>query len=380
MNITNDYWFTIEPYIYISIANKCALLYNTLDGKSIESDKTEVIALLQEMLQEENCGVTLLKSDQYTQKNTRDFIGKLRKKYMGDIIDVTLSKGKPIQVLPYFNYPTKRDKKCDFLVIENLLQTLFEISIHIDHTIDIVKLMAILQSMPDNLNYNINGAWDEITNMHKLFSFLNQRPASKTVVCSYIHVTALDPDFNNDFSYKISVCFPIDKILWDKSIRLLQNQDLPFEYVFDVTSLDNCQEAEQLVVEYQIEKYHLNPVYIGDNVEFFKENVFLTQEDILSTPVSIKDIFSKQSMNMHDFGKFNIMSNGDVYANVKHSILGNIYTHSMYELIRKEIKDGKSWLRTRNQSPCSDCIYQYLCPSPSDYEIAIGTPNLCHVQ
>lgn len=58
---------------------------------------------------------------------------------MGDIIDISLTNGKPIQVLPYFNYPTKRDKKCDFLLVENLFQTLSEITIHVDPTINIEK-------------------------------------------------------------------------------------------------------------------------------------------------------------------------------------------------------------------------------------------------
>lgn len=34
----------------------------------------------------------------------------------------------------------------------------------------------------------------------------------------------------------------------------------------------------------------------------------------------------------------------------------------------------------RVQNPCNACIYQWLCPSPSNYELAIGKPNLCHVK
>ena len=51
-----------------------------------------------------------------------------------------------------------------------------------------------------------------------------------------------------------------------------------------------------------------------------------------------------------------------------------------YEIISKEIAEGQSWLRIRNQFPCNACNYQWLCPSPSDYETAIGRPNLCHVK
>jgi hypothetical protein len=42
------------------------------------------------------------------------------------------------------------------------------------------------------------------------------------------------------------------------------------------------------------------------------------------------------------------------------------------------ISDGHNTIR--NQTPCDDCVYQWLCPSPSDYEIAISRPNLCHVK
>lgn len=137
MNTSINYWFTIEPYVYINIVDKHALLYNTIDGELIESDKIDVITLLQELLKEKNCGVVLLENNLYQQTDIKDFISNIREKYMGDIIDISLTNGKPIQVLPYFNYPTKRDKKCDFLLVENLFQTLSEITIHVDPTINI---------------------------------------------------------------------------------------------------------------------------------------------------------------------------------------------------------------------------------------------------
>lgn len=61
-------------------------------------------------------------------------------------------------------------------------------------------------------------------------------------------------------------------------------------------------------------------------------------------------------------------------------MLGNLSTHNIYEIVQKEIQEGQSWLRTRKQEPCNSCIYQYLCPSPSDYEIIIGRLNLCHIK
>jgi pseudo-rSAM protein len=143
--------------------------------------------------------------------------------------------------------------------------------------------------------------------------------------------------------------------------------------------LNDCQKSEQLIEQFRIERYQINPVFTGDNIHFFEENVFLSKEDILSTHISIKNIFANQSLNIFDFGKINIMPNGDVFSNLNHPSLGNIYKSSLYDLVRKELVEGKSWLRTRNLAPCDKCVYQWLCPSPSDYEIAIGRPNLCKV-
>lgn len=380
MKTTTDYWFVTEPYVYINIVDKSTLLYNTLDGVIIESDKAEVIALLQEVLLEENCGVMLLKNERFEQPAINNFVQELRKKYMGDILDITLSNGKPVQVLPYINYSNKRNSKCDFTLFENLLQALFEVSIHINHTSNIAKLKAYLQAIPESVAFNIVGDWREVTKGDELLDFLNRRTSPKSIECSYTHIPVLDHHFTNVFSYKISVRFPVNKQQWDESIQLMKGQGLPFGYIFDVTSLGDCQKAEQFIEEYHIEKYQLNPVYTGNNIDFFEENIFLSREDILSTSMSMKDFFSKRSINKNDFGKIQIMSNGDVYANVSHPILGNIETHSVYTIVQKEIREGKSWLRIRNQAPCNTCIYQDICPSPSDYEIAIGRPNLCSVK
>ena len=110
MERTSDYWFMIEPYMHINIANGYMLLYNTLDKETIISNNEKVINLLEELLQDENCGVTILKNEQYRQNDIHSFITNLREKYMGDIIDISLSKGKPIQILPHTNFCNKRNE------------------------------------------------------------------------------------------------------------------------------------------------------------------------------------------------------------------------------------------------------------------------------
>lgn len=382
-NTEKDYWFVIEPYVLVRVTDQNALLYNTLDNSTIESDNSEVIELLQRVLKREDCGVILLESKRYYSKNVWGFIKELREKYMGDIIDVNLSEGKPVQVLPFFNFQergkTEVYKKQNFSQAKSALKNLSEISIHLDHTIDIIKLIPFLQSVPEGIIFNILGNIKDVVNYNQLLSFFDQYPSFKNMVCSYTNLFALQPAFGNNYSYKISVTFPIDMERWDYSRQILHDQTLPFEYVFEVSSNEDFQSAEKLIEEFQLENYQFKPVYTGENLLFFEENVYLTKEGILGTTLSMKDIFRHQAINICDFGKINILPNGNVFANINHPALGNIYTQSINEIVQKEVDEGMSWFRIRNQAPCNDCVYQWLCPSPSDYEIAIGRPDLCHI-
>ena len=376
-----DYWFVIEPYVYVRVTKAHALLYNTLDGVTLESYNIEIINLLRELLEKENCGVLLLRSNTYMQKEINNFIRVLRKNYMGDIIDINLSNGKPVQLMPYYNYPNNHKiyKKKNFTPISNILENLTEISIHVDNTTDIQKMISFLKSMQGAPIFNIVGnVWD-IPDYYELFTFLKQHPSQKNLLCSYTQVKLLQVVFEEKFSYNISVHFPINMHELNNAILLLCNQTSPIEFSFHVSSIEDLQQTERLVEQFKIKKYQMIPIYTGDNMRYFEENVFLTKKDILSLSISMKDIFIHQSMNIYDYGKISIMSNGDAYANINYPILGNIFKHSFQKIVQKEVDEGKSWFRIRNQAPCNDCVYQWLCPSPSNYEIVIGRSNLCHV-
>ena len=379
---TTNYWFKIEPYVHISIVNSNVLLYNTFDGSFIESKDIEIVKLLKETLLKENCGVVLLTAERYNLDNIRKFIMELRAKYMGDIIDIELSKSKPVQIMPFTSLLNTQElfKKQNFPTGKKILEYLSEISIYVDYNTNIIDLNSFLKSLTNISTFNIIGNLKDVANYKEILLVLDQFPSLKKITCNYSNVISLQPEFVNNFSYSILINYPIDISKWNYSRRLLLNQSIPFECIFEVTSMDNYSQINKFIEEFGIEKHQLKPVYTGDNIDFFKENVFLTKDDILSTPLSISDFFINQSMNIFDFGKIAIMSNGDIYANVNYPILGNIHTHSIYEIISKELEEGRSWLRIRNQAPCNTCLYQWFCPSPSNYEIAIGRPNLCHVK
>jgi pseudo-rSAM protein len=92
------------------------------------------------------------------------------------------------------------------------------------------------------------------------------------------------------------------------------------------------------------------------------------------------DIQIKQELNLNYYGRLSIKSNGDIYSNLNKSKVGNYFETSISECISFELDNKHGWKHTRKYiKPCNQCIYQYLCPSLSNYEYVMRKPNLCQV-
>lgn len=356
------------------------MLYNTLDGNIIKVENAEVANLLLNLLSEDNCGVCFLEENDYLKEDMNCFINELRDKYMGDVIDVSLSKGKPIQILPYVNFPSKIDMKYNYTKVENLLNLLLEIKINIGINTDVEKIISYLDVLDLNIKYTVFGNLNSNCNSSNLIRKLEKISKNIDVILTCDQIQYIENKFEDNVSYKVVFELPIEleKILM--IVSLLEEKKLQVKYVFNLKSIDEYKCAEKLVEKINIEKCEFNPVYTGENVDFFMEYVYLDEEDIESVRMSMKDFFIKRFINTNDFGKITIDADGTIYANINQPALGTIYTCSMFEIIQKELKTGKSWLRTRVQEPCNNCLYRLLCPSPSDYDLSLGKMNLCHVK
>ena len=91
-------------------------------------------------------------------------------------------------------------------------------------------------------------------------------------------------------------------------------------------------------------------------------------------------LLANSVLNKINFGQLFILPNNKVYSNINERSLGSLSQNSIQELIYKEMTQRNNWMKIRNKKPCSNCIYQYLCPPPSKYESMIGKMNLCHIK
>jgi pseudo-rSAM protein len=172
------------------------------------------------------------------------------------------------------------------------------------------------------------------------------------------------------------------KILVDHVFDISQLQDIsvPFSIMVFVFSEESYSQIFNFFESFSTDhNVQIVPLYNGKNLDFFESNVFVEQEDLENIDLTKDEIFIRQALNIGDFGKLTVMPDANIYANVNDSLLGSI-DDSPYSIVYKEFTEGKSWFRLRDEEPCNNCVYQWLCSSPSNYEIAIGRPNLCHVK
>lgn len=201
-----------------------------------------------------------------------------------------------------------------------------------------------------------------------------------------VHFIALASDINGDIrktdwlsDEKVTLSIVADDYdTFPKRFQIIKRISDKVNWKFPVTSITQFELATSLIQKNDLKEYEIIPIFAGNNKAFFEENIFMTKEEFKDINLSRRQIFINMALNIHYFGKLTIMPDGQIYANVNKESVGDIDT-PVYDMIFKEMTDGHSWLSVRDFEPCSNCVFQWLCPSPGNYEYALNKPNLCHV-
>jgi len=193
----------------------------------------------------------------------------------------------------------------------------------------------------------------------------------KDVINSFEH---LDYLLNNNVFLQIIVS---DHDLTE-GILLKIKKENSILFAFVISCEDDLYKAEGIIDKYGLTNFELIPICTENNLRFIENNLYLSKEDIGEIKLSKREIFAHQVLNTHDFGVLTIAPDGAIYSNTCNSPIGHV-EEAPHDIVFREITEGKSWFRIRDQKPCCDCIYQWLCPSPSNYELVIGKPNLCRI-
>lgn len=416
------YWFSIEPYVHISLKKSSLLLYNTLSGKALEynfpdNGRSKIPVLFKALQSDENLQVISL-----TEMDLRDpvisgIVKDTREDYMSELIDVDCSKGKPVQMKPDATIVKDIDKlKNGFNRSggEDIMGYLTEISLYInntcaqdcsicstgyrqfpcctsrknkDGTLDPEKVLDLFTMLTGAPLKNINILGGDIfayPHFADLTAFLNHVRVKKTFYNHYLNFQAGSEKLKwinpRSSLLKMPVTFPLNPEGLKAVVETVTKKSLHHEFIFIIRDEQEYEQAEEAVNAIQIRNYSYQPFFNGENLAFFKENVFVGREEILNAKPSMRDIYINTRVNRLDFGRLTIFNNGEMYANVNQPKSGVLGKNSIHEALYKEIVHGKSWRRVRRiVKPCKDCIFQSLCPPLSNYNHAIGKNDLCHI-
>lgn len=415
MKNIKGYWLFFEPYVHIALKKTSVLLYNTVNGERIKLTEPELIKLVYSTQHYLNQGVVFLDSILYEQTVVLQFINEIREKYIGDIIDVALMPEKPLQFIPIpslLKGTVKAKSTREDLVRENIFSYLHFLTLQINNHCNLSCIncsYAYKQNFNCFCNQSKDGNEMPFAQIEKIYQQIKTLPLKRIYItggdifsykkfpkvlelfndlkfiCSLgVHYLNFPKEnlLKNLEGYKLEIFvnppYQVNKI--ESIIHLLKKQEVEYLFRFRFTSEIDFEQFSTYFSPVLTENtFTTEPLYTGQNLDFFEQNVFLNESDIFETPISLRTIFANSIVNSIFFGHLYINCGGEVKSNPNNkNLLGNISRDTFHQLISNELIHNYSWKKTRTKSPCNKCLYQFLCPPPSNYEYGLNRNNLCH--
>jgi pseudo-rSAM protein len=245
-----------------------------------------------------------------------------------------------------------------------------------------IQLKKLLSSLSSQKIYLIGKELILFQNAIKLLQFLVKKKISFSIqleinseidnIINYIQELKLE--FHFEYKIILSKKYTLDQI--KKIISKFQQLSCSIKWEIKISSIEDYRHYESIFKELNIDSVFFSPVYNTKNNDFFNEYILLNENDLQNYQISKKEIFKHQILNTNYFGKLYVDAFGKIYAHSKFDSIGTI-DEDIRSIIYKELTSGNSWLKVRNQAPCNNCIYQWICPSPSDLELELKQNKLC---
>lgn len=424
-NYKKEFWFYIEPYVYITKKKEFTLFYNGYTNEQYIIKNSEYSSLVSEIIDNENnLRVIKLTENDLNDLKIGKFVSSIREKYMGDLLDTAYIKTKPVQNIqkPMVKHNINILKEYQKYSIgeSNILEYINEISLYINnecclkcnHCDNGFKQFLCCTKNHDGVDNNIELSLEKITELLKIYkntsltnlnilggNILNYSVLTDLIatlnklnieINYYVHHQNLInfnkhklAQFNDEKKHnriKILIDNKFDEAEFINLNNSLHECSIKHEYIFIVQSEEDFNIFSGLIEKFSLVKYNFKPYYNGSNIIFFEKNVYLDYDQLNNIKLSIKEIIANHELNKINFGRLIIFPNGKVYANSNAESLGNIDHDDIIDIVYKELYEGRNWLLPRKKkAPCNQCIYETICPPISNYEYAIGKHNLCHI-
>jgi pseudo-rSAM protein len=389
---------TINSDIFIWVKGTKGLIYNPQDGNHLLFNVTDEITNICKHLNDFDNLYSIIIDAENLKSETNEFVQNIINKQFGLLTDVETSIVSLPPLLNILNDVEKLKQDKSRSEGENILKYFSELTVYtggkcsntdyykqtfypyyFEKILGAKEITDLLNAIDSPYLNNINIVFSDILNypdLHVLTDYLKTIKIPATLCVYYsevaVNIDVLDKLLTDNFTIKI-ICEVKDGL---KNV-LSVYKGKSYQYDFLIKSEEEYNICEQIIDDLAVENYTIVPVF-DNNLQFFEDNVFLSEDDVLETKPSKREIFAHQSVNTNFFGAFTVLPDGKVYSNPNFEPIGTI-NDSVYDLILNEFHKNHSWRLVRNEKPCINCLFQWLCPSPSNYEFIMGKMNLCNI-
>jgi pseudo-rSAM protein len=418
MPLKKGIWLYIQPYVYISTKKNHAVLYNELNKNILEYRKEDVIIDYIKKI-DNNLYKHFIPYDKINGSIVK-LINDIRTNHYGDISAQKPFIFKPIlslkqnMTLARNEYKKNKIKVLERNQIRDYLNT---ISIYLNSSCNLnchicnTAHKQFLSCFRDNSSEMITPETfrlinEELIGCHNL-SVVNilggnifkhpdyyeiikiqKKKILNGKVNYYSHYCNIPEDerylkvlSNKQIYLILLIDFPVNELKLKKNINYFKANRINYICNFIIESNEQVSITEKIIRNCSIQSVNILPFYNQRNSDFFKENVFVNRSDISNSELTIKEILANGKLNSNLFGKLTVLNTGEVFANVNNKKLGNFPRENIIELMTMELKKGHAWAKIRNSVlPCKKCAYHSICPSISNYEIALNKFNMCTIR
>lgn len=401
------YWLILYPDTFLWVKHNRGYIYNAKNYAKIYFENKGELAELTEVLLDINRLHRVDLSEELLQKQQiKKWVDDIIKTESGQLVRDNGVNKRPVSIKPVLKlqdgvnyYEWEHKHGIDGNVINNLHKMVFHINGSDYGNISYTKQTAyypVQTDVPLNrkdistfamnarssaflLELALVGDMVSYPDFEKLLSdILNIGYGKISVYClinDFLKYIQDNRDWgNSSTSYTVLVS---DYSAIEEQIRIIKQ--LSISFIFLVRSEEEYEYVTSCIEKNELSSVEIVPIYSEDNLSFFENNLYMNEEDISEIKLSKREVFVRQKLNIFSFGNLTILPDGKIYANLNDPSIGNI-KETPHSIVYRELSEGKSWLKIRNEQPCCDCIYQWLCPSPSNYEAVIGKPNLCFIE
>ena len=329
------YWLYLESYTFIFKGDDKTVLYNTLNSAYIECPSNDLIMYaIDSLFNSENYCIKI-SSEEYNDPEFYNFINIIRESFSGDCIPCNETANKPFIFKPILRLNDNFHKlESEDRIIEghNILYYLNELSLYITdlctlqchHCADYNKqvlfcrkgnasadfpfkeldkiLLHLSTSNIAKINF-LGGNIFQYKYMQELINTIGEYRFKSHFFTHIEHINKHSVEIiKKILAKKGSFTILIPTITTDISLKkYIDNENI--EYTLMVDSEESLSKAINIVTTNPLAKINIRPFFNGSNMAFFKENVFMDLNDLLSSPISKKSIFRHQVLNENFFGK-----------------------------------------------------------------------------